>query len=104
MIKHFDINNETMLISINGSSEPVIVNIDKFIELLDNHWKKTIKDYLYWEFYVNHVEGTIEFRCIVTKWWVFTRCEKKLKYKLIAPNEIIVYKDINSNIIQEKGI
>lgn len=105
MIKKFEITNNTLLSTFAlGKSEPVSVDFNQFVDLLDKHWQHIYKNYLYWEFYIDHEEGTIMFSCIVTKWVFFTKCERKLKYKLINPNEIIVYKDINSNIIQENVV
>lgn len=102
MIKKFEITDKTMLSTYACKhSEPVCVDINQFIDLLDKHWENTIKNYLYWEFYIDHKESTITFSCVVSKWYIFEKCEKKLKYKLNNPNEIIVCKDVDSNMICE---
>lgn len=102
MIKKFEITDKTILSTYPGKhQEQVSVDINQFIDLLDKHWEHTVENYLYWEFYIDHKESTITFSCIVSRWIIFENCEKKLKYKLNSPNEIIVCKDIDSNMIYE---
>lgn len=102
-MENFDITEETIISSLNGRSEQRYVNIDRFIDLLNKYWKSAIPNYLYWEFYIDHKNNTITFSCIVKKWLFFTLCEKKLTFKLYNSENIVIWKDINSNIIQEKS-